>query len=299
MHIPGWRERSGAPPSPLFPTAWAFVKRQASALALLLGYLALAGLCTPAHAATESLYLEDFSWTELHAAIANGKTTVLIPVGGVEQSGAHMALGKHNVRVKILAGRIAAALGSAIVAPVVAYVPEGSVEQPSGHMRFSGTISVSDAAFKGILVGAARSLKQHGFVNVVLIGDHGGYQAQLGSVAAELNHAWVGTAARAWFIEDYYRAASSGYAQLLRAKGYSAAQIGTHAGLADTSLMLATDPELVRSAQLQQTLAPAEAAAKGVTGDPHGASAALGQLGVDLIVTKTVAAIRAALGERH
>ena len=299
MQTQNGRRRGCAPSLPFLPAAWRSTGRRAAARAILLIHLALASLCLPAQAGSDTLFLEDFTWTELHAAIASGKTTVLIPVGGVEQSGAHMALGKHNVRVKILAGRIAAELGNAIVAPVVDYVPEGSVEKPTGHMRFSGTISISDAAFKGILEGAARSLRQHGFLNVILIGDHGGYQAQLASAAAELNRSWAGTVAQAWFIEDYYRAASAGYAQILRAKGYSAAQIGTHAGLADTSLMLATDPELVRAARLHQTLTPAEAAATGVAGDPHGASAALGQPGVDLIVTKTVAAIRAALGQRH
>lgn len=248
-------------------------------------------------AAAASLFLEDLTWTELHADIVGGKTTLIIPVGGVEQSGPHIALGKHNVRVKILAGKIAAELGNAIVAPVVTYVPEGSLGKPTGHMRFSGTISVPDEAFQSILVGAARSLKQHGFVNLILIGDHGGYQAQLAQVAAALNREWVGTPARVWFIEDYYRAAATDYAQLLRARGFSAAHIGTHAGLADTALMLATDPTLVRSGLIDHALA--DGPATGVAGDPQGATVALGQLGVDLIVTRTVAAIRTAVAGRR
>jgi hypothetical protein len=76
------------------------------------------------------------------------RTTAIVPVGGTEQSGPHMALGKHNVRVHVLAGRIAERLGNALVAPVVAYVPEGDVAGPSGHIRFAGTISVTPAAFE-------------------------------------------------------------------------------------------------------------------------------------------------------
>ncbi|HZV92841.1 MAG TPA: creatininase family protein, partial [Caldimonas sp.] len=113
------------------------------------------------------------TWTEVRDAIAAGRTTVIVPVGGTEQSGPHIALGKHNVRARLLAGRIARALGNALVAPVVAYVPEGSIDPPSGHMRFPGTISVSDAAFRGVLEGAARSLRRAGFRDIVLIGDHG------------------------------------------------------------------------------------------------------------------------------
>jgi len=76
---------------------------------------------------------------------------------------------------------------------------------------------------------------------------------------------------------------------LLKSKGYSEAEIGTHAGLLDTSLMMATDPSLVRADMLGETK-PGD----GTHGDPRRSSAALGQIGVDLIVTRTVAAIRTA-----
>ncbi|MDB5990392.1 MAG: Creatinine amidohydrolase/Fe(II)-dependent formamide hydrolase involved in riboflavin [Herbaspirillum sp.] len=246
----------------------------------------------PAWSKSDSVFLEDLTWTEVRDDIHAGKTTIIIPVGGTEQSGPHMALGKHNVRVEALAGKIAAALGNALVAPVIAYVPEGSISPPAGHMRFAGTISVSDDAFKSILDGAARSFKQHGFIDVVLIGDHGGYQSQLKIVAARLNRDWHATPARAHFIAEYYQAADVDYGRVLRAKGLSDAQIGVHAGTADTSLMLAVDPALVRQNEMLRD--PHDGKANGVAGDPRASSAALGQLGVDLIVSKSVAAIRAA-----
>jgi creatinine amidohydrolase/Fe(II)-dependent formamide hydrolase-like protein len=65
-----------------------------------------------------------------------------VPVGGTEQSGPHMALGKHNVRATCSPGGSPTELGNALVAPVVAYVPEGDVAGTSGHIRFAGTISV-------------------------------------------------------------------------------------------------------------------------------------------------------------
>ena len=103
-----------------------------------------------------------------------GKTTVIIPVGGTEQSGPHMAIGKHNTRAKALAGKIAVSLGNALVAPVLAYVPEGNIEPPTEHMGFAGTISISEDAFKNVLLGTARSFRKHGFTDIVLVGDHGG-----------------------------------------------------------------------------------------------------------------------------
>jgi creatinine amidohydrolase len=265
--------------------------RLAIVLSLLLAFCTSA----PAQAAPRSVYLEDLTWTELRDAIKAGATTVIIPVGGTEQNGPHMTLGKHNVRVKALSGRIATELGDTLVAPVVAYVPEGNISPPTEHMRFPGTISIPEAAFKSTLVAAARSLRQAGFTQIVLLGDHGGYQHLLKEVATDLNRDWAGTPARAHFIDDYYRATQAAYVQALRAKGLSAAQIGEHAGAADTSLQMAVDPATVRADRLEG----AQALATGTAGDPRPSTAALGQLGVELIVTQTVAAIRKARTEKH
>ncbi|MEP6608046.1 MAG: creatininase family protein [Burkholderiaceae bacterium] len=247
-------------------------------------------LLPAARASADSVFLEELTWTEVRTAQRAGKTTVIIPVGGTEQNGPHMELGKHNFRVRALAARIATALGDAVVAPVLAYVPEGSISPPSGHMRFPGTISIPDVAFQSVLEAAAKSFKQNGFTDVVLIGDSGNYQGQLKAVAVRLNRAWAATPARAHFIDEYYRAAQSAYAQALRAKGLSDAQIGTHAGAADTALLMALDPARVRTDRLDA--AHTAGASAGVTGDPRAASASLGQLGVDLIVADTVNAIR-------
>ena len=106
--------------------------------------LLIAALCvaSPALAqAPDTVFLERMTWDEVRDAIAAGKTTIIIPTGGTEQNGPHMALGKHNVRVTANANTIARRLGNALVAPVMAYVPEGGIDPPTGHMRFAGTIA--------------------------------------------------------------------------------------------------------------------------------------------------------------
>lgn len=256
-----------------------------------LGIALLLMLAQAACAQPPTVQLQELTWTELRARIASGSTTVIIPIGGTEQSGPYIALGKHNARAAALAERIARALGNALVAPVVAYVPEGSITPPSGHMRFPGTISVPDAAFEQMLASAAESLAAHGFRHVVLLGDHGGYQHDLRRVVERLNTHWAGSPKRAFAPPAYYAASSTGYAALLRRHGYRDDEIGTHAALADTSLQLAVAPSMVRADTLRHASAPG--AADGVYGgDPRRASAALGQLGVDLIVAQTVEAIR-------
>ena len=264
-----------------------------AALGAALTALALAS-AVPASATASTVQLQEMTWTEVREALRAGSTTVIIPVGGTEQSGPHIALGKHNYRVMALADRIAARLGNALVAPVVSYVPEGRVTPPAGHMRFPGTISVPDDAFAGILAGAARSFRQQGFLNVVLIGDHGGYQGQLKDVAQKLNREWASSPARVHYVPAYYRAQSEGFSQALRARGLTDAQIGSHAGAADTSLMLAVDPGRVRADRLQ----PGDEASTGISGDPSKASAALGKIGIDMAVDQAVEAIRKAI-EKH
>ncbi len=245
-------------------------------------------------AAAPSVFLEELTSPELRERIAAGTTTALVPVGGTEQNGPHMLLGKHNVRVRVLAGRIAQQLGNAVVAPVLAYVPEGSIDPPAAHMRFAGTISIPEPAFEAVLEGAARSLRQHGFRTIVFLGDHGGYQHNQERVAARLNREWAaspkaGDAARVLALTEFYRVTQHAYVDALKARGVAGAELGSHAGLADTALALAVDPKLVRA-----DLLASAAGAGGVTGDPRRSSAELGQLGVERIVEASVTAIRAA-----
>jgi creatinine amidohydrolase/Fe(II)-dependent formamide hydrolase-like protein len=249
----------------------------------------------PACAQGKSLALEELTWTELRDEISGGKTTILVPIGGTEQNGPHMALGKHNVRAKVLAQRIAAKLGNALVAPVIAYVPEGTVNPPTQHMRYPGTITIPEDAFEKTLESAARSFRQHGFVDIVLLGDHGGYQKSLKRVADRLNREWKAAPARVHAIEEYYRAAERGFGKILADRGFTAAEIGAHAGLPDTALTLDVDPRLVRTDRLASA---GKGADSGVNGDPSRATAELGRVGAVLIVDETAAAITRATARR-
>jgi creatinine amidohydrolase/Fe(II)-dependent formamide hydrolase-like protein len=241
--------------------------------------VALALLATAAGAASPSLQLEELTWPELRDRVAAGTTIALVPIGGTEQNGVHMALGKHNRRVRLLAERIAQQLGNAVVAPVVAYVPEGRIDPPSGHMRWPGTITVPEAAFEASLESAARSLRRAGLAHVVLLGDSGDNRKSLERVAARVPGVFS--------PPEYYRASTADHAAALRARGFTDAQIGRHAGLADTTLMMALDASLVRGERL------AKSAGEGADGDASRAEAALGQEAVDRIVSVTVQAIRA------
>src|SRR5207244_8903296 len=122
------------------------------------------------------------------------------------------------------------------------------------------------------------------------------YEMDLKSVAERLNREWATTPVRVHAVMEYYRATQTDYIRALEKQGYSDVEIGTHAGLADTSLMLAVDPRLVRTARLQPGVKPDNG--DGVTGDPRPSSAELGQLGAARVVTGPVRAINRATSQR-
>ncbi|MBO6893507.1 MAG: creatininase family protein [Roseibium sp.] len=239
-----------------------------------------------------SLHLEELTWTEVREALDAGYRQVIIPTGGVEQNGPHVVLGKHNIVVRHAAEEIARRLGNTMVAPVVTYVPEGQIDPPSGHMRFPGTISISEETFQEILSRTAESLLQHGFTRVYLIGDSGGNQASQSKVADSIGSSWWGgqpDPQQVFHIGDYYFPERNGQIEWLKQAGYSMEQIGTHAGIRDTSEVLALRPEGVRVGNQVLPGQLDQSGETGVIGDP---SLASGEYGKKMLELKIEAALR-------
>jgi len=141
-----------------------------------------------------TVWLEEMTWMDVRDALQAGRTTVIIPTGGVEPNGPWLATGKHNYVLRANCPAIARRLGNAVCAPVIKLVPEGTIEPPSGHMRSPGTLSLRQETFEAVLTDVARSLKTHGFRNIIFIGDSGGNQRGQSAVAETLNAEWQGSA---------------------------------------------------------------------------------------------------------
>ena len=260
----------------------------ALALALSAGG-ALAPHPASAQRGPDTVFLEELTWTEVRERIDAGTTTAIVPTAGTEQNGPHMVLGKHKYIINHASDLIARELGDALVAPVVTYVPEGSVgEEVSGHMRYAGSITLPNEYFMKLLEYAARSLAVHGFTDIVFIGDSGGNQAGMRDVAAMLNEEWAGGRARVHFVGDYYSA--NGFREwLTETHGHDAETIGGHAGISDTSQLLHVAPEHIRT----DRLAPGGGGeGMGVSGDPTLASAEKGRQGIRMKVDAAVRQIR-------
>ena len=234
--------------------------------------------------------MADMTWVEVRSAIARGYTTAIVPSGGIEQNGPHMVLGKHDYIVRANANRIAKKLGHTLVTPVVSYVPEGNYEPRSGNMLFPGTLGIPEPVFAQVLEGIARSLKSAGFKTIFFIGDHGGNQAAQAKVAAKLNREWAGhmTVLNG---SDYY--VDEAQIKYLRGKGETEASIGSHAGLIDTSELLAVHPQGVELARLSSL--PPQSESPGHSGDPTRASVEYGKALLDIRVNAAIRQIRAAL----
>jgi creatinine amidohydrolase/Fe(II)-dependent formamide hydrolase-like protein len=188
-----------------------------------------------------------------------------------------MVLGKHNYVVTHTAHLLARRLKNALVAPTVQYVPEGNPDtQPPGG------ISLPSPAYDMLLDAAARSLKVHGFTEILFIGDSGGNQAGLKSVADRLNDEWKGGDTKVYALTDYYEASRVYYRAWLEAQfGYDEQTSGSHAGITDTSQMLFIRPSGIRRDQIKPWGGPQDS---GVSGDPTKATAEIGRMGVEFKV---------------
>ena len=244
----------------------------------------------PAGKAPDSVFIEDLTWAEVRDAIKAGTTTVIIGTAGTEQKGPHMVDGEHKFVMEYAADKIARAIGKTLVAPVMTYVPEGSWENPGGHMGKPGTITLPEDRFVELLVNAGRSLKSGGFKTIIFLGESGGNRSGMRTAATRLNELFKGEA-RAMWLDDYYtKSHSDQNAYITKTMGIPANEIGGHANLLDTSELLFVNPKHIR----KNKIAPAGGYQNsGVSGDPTKSSADLGKVFIQIKIDNTLAQYKA------
>jgi creatinine amidohydrolase/Fe(II)-dependent formamide hydrolase-like protein len=136
-----------------------------------------------------------------------------------------------------------------------------------------------------ILEDTAKSLYAHGFTDVYILGDSGD------SVDAQVNAALkisedLESGQTVLHVTDYYK--NHGQVDWLKSKGYTQDSIGYHAGIRDTSELLAVEPEGVRLKGLRQTSQD-----KGANGAYWKASPEIGEKMLDLKIDAAVKQIKA------
>jgi creatinine amidohydrolase len=236
----------------------------------------------------DTVLIEELTWAEVRDLVAAGTTNVIIGTAGTEQKGPHMVDGEHKFIMEYAADKIARGMGKTLVAPIITYVPEGSWDPPSGHMRYPGTITLPEDRFVELLVMAGRSLKASGFKNIYFLGESGGNRTGMRTAATRLNELWKGAATAHW-VDDYYTKSHADQNKWITANmKIPEDQIGGHANLLDTSELLFVAPKHIRRDRLTGNDYPNN----GVSGDPAKSSAELGKTFVQIKIDNSLAQIK-------
>lgn len=245
--------------------------------------------------------LEMMTWPELKQAIQEGKTTALVYNGGTETRGPQNVNGGHTLMAHATVVAIAEKLGNAIAAPVMPFSPNNA------SASLPGTIGLTAPLFASINERVAEQLIVDGFKNVVLMGDHGGGQKELGEVAKKLDEKYASQGIRVVYCDEVYQKANADFDKYLAANGMP---LSSHAGIPDTSEMLYLGgdlgwvrKDLVATAVGDPVRKPGEARdpnAKrinnGITGDARPSTAPLGKRLFDMKVDYAVNQIHRLLG---
>jgi len=242
-------------------------------------------------AAAVTPFIEDMTWMEVRDALKAGKDTAIIAAGGIEQNGPYVVTGKHNVVLRATTRAIADRLGNALIAPIIGFVPEGDYEPPTDHMKYPGTIGVSEETFRRLVADVCSSLRATGFRHLILIGDHGLDQDGLEAVAVDLTKKWAGGKTSIHYIKEYYDE-DDDVARWLATQGLKETDEGLHDSFMMEAQMMTVDPATVR---MKERLAAGKFRINGVDLAPVEKTIEWGRKIVAYRTDRSVAAIRKAL----
>jgi creatinine amidohydrolase/Fe(II)-dependent formamide hydrolase-like protein len=265
--------------------------------------LALGAIAIQAQPKNEMIDFEMMTWPEVKQELAKGKTTALVYNGGTEHRGPQNVNGGHTLMGHQTVLAIARKLGNSIAAPVMPF----SVNNASPDLP--GTIGLTGPLFAALNEQVAEQLIKLGFKAVVLMGDHGGGQRELGEVAKKLDEKYAGQGVRVVYCDEVYSKANGDFDKWLAENKYPAS---SHAGIPDTSemLYLGGDKGWVRKELIATALGDpvrprgeardpnAKRINNGITGDARPSTAELGKRIFEMKVDYAVRQIRQLLEKK-
>ncbi len=223
-------------------------------------------------------------WPDVEAA---ARRLLVVPVGSLEQHGAHLPLDTDTRVAVAVAARACAGRAGVGLAPAIAIGASGE------HADFPGTLSIGHVALSTLLVELGRHASLH-WPAMLLVNGHGGNAGAISDALGKLRA--EGRDGHVWH---------AGVRPAMLAAAGVTLSADAHAGRVETSLMLALAPGDVRlsDAAAGETRPLAEVMAglraggvrrvspNGVLGDPAGASAAEGESLLALMVADLVATV--------
>lgn len=180
--------------------------------------------------------MAEMTWRQVAQAVAEGATTVILPLGATEQHGPHLPLGTDTIRAVALAERLAERIPGSLVAPVL---PIGCSDEHSG---FAGLLSLDHETLASVIVDCARRMVAWGIRRLIILSAHGGNDQAIALALRRLHDELPPL--RVWVPSS-----KSAYDALLAEAchaGLTPESVGIHAGEGETSELLHLRPELVR-----------------------------------------------------
>lgn len=168
---------------------------------------------------------------------AADSAVALLPLGSVEQHGAHLAVGTDSVLAAELGRRAEAARAETVV-----LLPSLWAGSSHHHLAFPGALSLSGDTYLRVLGDLLACLAGSGFRRIFLLNGHGGNHTPFSEAIARfaLSHPDVWVAGQSYWLLAAPELAAAGFMETGRL---------SHACEYETSMMLAVAPESVHPAQ--------------------------------------------------
>ena len=176
-------------------------------------------------------------WPQAAKALQCPGSTVVWPFGAMEQHGPQLPLATDALFAERILDAVLGELAQDL--PIWSLPPQAIGFSPE-HRGFPGTVSLSAELLIGLIKQVGGQLAEQGVKRLVLFNAHGGQIGLLQAAARELAAQSPSMAVLPCFIWS----GVSGLSDLLPDHEL---KHGLHAGLAETSLMLAMEPSLVGS----------------------------------------------------
>lgn len=167
------------------------------------------------------------------AAINKKEGVVILPIGAVEQHGAHLPLLTDTLIANGGLDRTLAQLPDDVQAWAL---PPMSYGKSNEHINFPGTITLSAETLSAVLHDIAASLARAGFRRLAFLNCHGGNLALLDMVARDIR---VATGMMCFCLHGLQ------YGKPPFEMSDEEWKLGIHGGETETSLILALTPEMV------------------------------------------------------
>jgi creatinine amidohydrolase len=159
----------------------------------------------------------------------------VVPVGATEQHGPHLPTGTDFFHAEWVARAAARQVADEIPIVVAPTLPFGSSEH---HFPFGGTISIPTTTYYDVVTAIVESLVRDGFRRIFIVNGHGGNHELIQLVARDVAlRRPVAVAAASWW--------SAAWDVLVAEGAHEVGRLPGHAGVFETSLVLAMRPELV------------------------------------------------------